>query len=110
MLYDWEDLVSYFASRGRRRERLTLLNGKDAFDRPCKEHPDGHHTEDLDTGARHVQHEAIHGQGLGRPDCHVPRSLRFQRFHIGGRRCGSNRGRSLVGSLNRCQRERLSGR
>lgn len=73
--------------RQARRElmsKLTLIHTGNPLDRCGEEHANGHHAEDLDSVSAHVEHEAIHGEVLGRRVGHLPRLRQLQLGRVGG--------------------------
>ena len=57
---------------GTAEARRTSVDAREVLERAEKEHEDNAHAEDLHAAAGHVEHECLHGEGLGGGDGEVP--------------------------------------
>lgn len=60
------------------RHGRTCIDSCDILEWRQKKHEYNSHAEDLDTPARHVKHESLHGKRLRWRDGEVPSSTRLQ--------------------------------
>ena len=78
-----------------------VLNVDESCDRTLEKHKDHHDTEDLETIARHVHAESVHGQLLGWSNGDFPGLLELQSVHLFGCRSFTSRclGDGILGRL-----------